>query len=458
LFVMDFISSNPILLHTVRILVNGIIPTVSVIVIGAALVGIKINIKQFLLLCLAGAANFALLIAIKPPTGINVVILVGGMALASYFIFKLDALTAITIAVMGEFVESLIETPLLDLYLWLAGIDKAAIQTGISLGARYSILLMIGASALIIHTILRHYNLNLKSLLNRKNVYSEIDQQWFLRKLLPNVMLLLIPVITLICLNDALEIFVDMGTLSQHWNVFNTIDIFLVFILSGISIYAVINIFKLLEADFGYKVTSQHLRCLEDMVGSIRKQRHDFNHHLHTVYGLLEIDEFDRAKAYINRTVEIVAAQNDLLKTDNPFVSSVLYTKIAMAEVNKIEVRVSIAGSLLDLPVSNHELTSVLGNLFDNAIAAVENNELTDKVINVNIERSSESLVVTVSNPGHIPKEIASRLFEPNFSTKGSSGLGLPISREIVERHGGTLNMSVNENNVNFRGSIPLPA
>jgi signal transduction histidine kinase len=299
----------------------------------------------------------------------------------------------------------------------------------------------------------------LKSLLNKKNIYSEADQQWFVNKLLPMVMLLLLPVLTLICLNDAIEIFVEMGTISQYWSIFNTIDVFLVFILSSTTLYAAIRLYKSLENDFASKVAYRHVQFLEEMLNGIRKQRHDFNNHLSTVYGLMLVDEFDRAKAYITKTVEEVQSQNDLLKTDNPFISSLLYTKMSLAETQQIKIEASIMGSLKDLPVNNHELTSVLGNLLDNAIAAVnENNELTDRHILVNIERNRELLMVTVTNHGNIPSEIVSRIFEPNFSTKGSCGLGLPITKEITERHGGKLDLLVENNNIIFSSSIPLPA
>jgi hypothetical protein len=50
--------------------------------------------------------------------------------------------------------------------------------------------------------------------------------------------------------------------------------------------------------------------------------------------------------------------------------------------------------------------------------------------------------VVQVSDDGSgMSKEVASRIFEPFFSTKssGNNGLGLSISKQIIERHGGTI-------------------
>ena len=60
-----------------------------------------------------------------------------------------------------------------------------------------------------------------------------------------------------------------------------------------------------------------------------------------------------------------------------------------------------------------------------------------------------------------MPAEVMRRLFEPFFSTKGiiGTGLGLWVSREIVERHGGEMSVrsstSISHHGTSFTVFIP---
>ncbi|HIE97114.1 MAG: ATP-binding protein [Fuerstiella sp.] len=84
----------------------------------------------------------------------------------------------------------------------------------------------------------------------------------------------------------------------------------------------------------------------------------------------------------------------------------------------------------------------VIFNLVTNAVHAVDGNG----EIRVEIRREEDHDLITVQDDGPgVDAEHGDRLFEPLFSTKAKgTGLGLAICREIIERHGGTIELQQN--------------
>jgi len=81
----------------------------------------------------------------------------------------------------------------------------------------------------------------------------------------------------------------------------------------------------------------------------------------------------------------------------------------------------------------------VLGNLMANAVEAVgEGGEVRVRAFR---DGSGDTIVLEDDGPG-VCKELRDRIFEPLFTTKPKgTGLGLSICRQIVEAHGGTIEM-----------------
>jgi signal transduction histidine kinase len=93
------------------------------------------------------------------------------------------------------------------------------------------------------------------------------------------------------------------------------------------------------------------------------------------------------------------------------------------------------------------EIRQVLSNLVGNAIDAMDGQE---RRLLIRSRNSTEwrtgrnGVTLTLADTGAgMSAETISRIFEPFFTTKGNkgTGLGLWISREIVERHQGTLRL-----------------
>lgn len=83
------------------------------------------------------------------------------------------------------------------------------------------------------------------------------------------------------------------------------------------------------------------------------------------------------------------------------------------------------------------ELNQIMLNLLINAVQAGAGQ------IQVKVHTSGENRVVVhvIDDGSGMSAEVSRRIFEPFFSTKssGNNGLGLSISKQIIERHGGTI-------------------
>jgi signal transduction histidine kinase len=100
-----------------------------------------------------------------------------------------------------------------------------------------------------------------------------------------------------------------------------------------------------------------------------------------------------------------------------------------------------IAAALPKIVGDRVELQQVVLNLLSNAIDAVAAGDRPAREVAVLAVRSGDGVRVEVRDSGAgMDAETLARIFQPFFTTKPKGmGLGLSISRTIVETHGGTL-------------------
>jgi signal transduction histidine kinase len=176
----------------------------------------------------------------------------------------------------------------------------------------------------------------------------------------------------------------------------------------------------------------------------------------------------DNIAADGKRAREVIARIRALTKRQAPRmelldVNRKVREVLALAEhelkTHGIVLRTELAPTLPGVAGDRVQLQQVLLNLIVNAIEAMSG--IRDRARELTIVTAAKepgAVVVEVRDSGPGLEEEAERVFEPFYTTKAQGiGIGLSISRSIVEAHGGRLWASSNEPcGAVFRFSLPL--
>ena len=125
--------------------------------------------------------------------------------------------------------------------------------------------------------------------------------------------------------------------------------------------------------------------------------------------------------------------------------------------VASLETRLKIAvadGPLLTIPADSDQIEQLLINLVRNAAdASLE----TGGAVQLGWKKNSRYLEVWVNDEGPgLPN--TANLFVPFFTTKsGGSGIGLVLSRQIAEAHGGSLTLENRKDTRGCQARLRLP-
>jgi signal transduction histidine kinase len=116
---------------------------------------------------------------------------------------------------------------------------------------------------------------------------------------------------------------------------------------------------------------------------------------------------------------------------------------------SQIRYRAKLIRSFGTIPTvwgNEGRLNQVFLNLLVNAVQSMPNGQAGDNEIEVSTRAENGMVMVEVRDSGQgMSNALQSRIFEPFFTTKGegeAAGLGLAICREVVEEHGGKLEVA----------------
>jgi len=202
-----------------------------------------------------------------------------------------------------------------------------------------------------------------------------------------------------------------------------------------------------------YRQQLYYMKNLEDLTDRLKSERHDFNHHLGVIYGLLESGDADKASEYASQLVKTAGNYQNLVNVPYPMVRAMLNYKLSAAKEKNIRLKLHV-GIPEGLALPEFDLTVILGNLLDNAIEACMTADESDRYIGFNMFYKPDYLIIQTENPVSGASEPQHSSCVTTKSDAENHGYGLRNIEFLAQKHNGFMK-TARENGV-FKVDVAL--
>jgi CitB family two-component system sensor histidine kinase MalK len=194
------------------------------------------------------------------------------------------------------------------------------------------------------------------------------------------------------------------------------------------------------------QVLAEQLTGVRNYADALRAQSHEFMNKLHVILGMVHMGSYEKAVSYINEIVNHRKSEIGFVtkKIKDPVLAGFLIGKLSNARESGVDLDVTCDHPvpLPSDPDVTHELITIVGNLIDNSIDAMNDSDV--KKIHVSFDYADEILTIEVKDTGKgMSEEQQNHIFEKGFSTKGvNRGFGLYLVGQSIKRLEGELILS----------------
>ncbi|MGM9473570.1 ATP-binding protein [Pseudarthrobacter sp. YS3] len=214
---------------------------------------------------------------------------------------------------------------------------------------------------------------------------------------------------------------------------------------------------------------TRQLDAVGTMSTALRAQRHEFANQLHTIAGLMSIGQHQQARDYLaglaaTGPLKFPVDQAELLQ--DPYLQAFVGAKGVEADERGVALRIGPETLVRGQVTEPQDVTTVLGNLIDNAVNAAVAGSSPDRWVELEVldepddDGGTLHIVVADSGDGLGAGTDAEAVFVEGFTTAGTmsgaaataakgsgapgfsrssggQGLGLALARQLARRRGG---------------------
>jgi two-component system CitB family sensor kinase len=197
---------------------------------------------------------------------------------------------------------------------------------------------------------------------------------------------------------------------------------------------------------------TRQLDAVQSMSTVLRAQRHEFANRLHLLSGLLHGGHHKEAADYIDQVLGVGPLGDSLAGVEalaDPYLQAFLAAKAAHARESGVRLVLGENTWVQDSVAAPVDVTTVLGNLIDNALEAARLGDRAPAEVEVELVQENTTLHITVADTGDGVTLDPGTVFTEGVSSRADSGVfagrgvGLALSRQIARAHGGDVRLAV---------------
>lgn len=176
-------------------------------------------------------------------------------------------------------------------------------------------------------------------------------------------------------------------------------------------------------------------QSLKERIEETTRMRHDLRHHIHMVNYYLNEKQYDKLEEYVRAYSNSIPDLDRIRFCDNQFINNILLYFASQARDHAIDFQVQVVVSN-EMPVKEHDISVLLGNLLENAIDACLEQKDSERRIVIKGKDEAHALIFTIDNT--CENEIKKNKKGEFLTTKPTgNGIGVNSAKKIVKRYNG---------------------
>ncbi|MGT1696611.1 DcuS/MalK family sensor histidine kinase [Salmonella enterica subsp. enterica serovar Winslow] len=206
---------------------------------------------------------------------------------------------------------------------------------------------------------------------------------------------------------------------------------------------------------------AEELTGVNRYVEALRSSAHEFLNKLHVINGLAHSNHHHALTTYL---AEIIHDNQDEQETvhqvvSDPVLAAFLVSKFSRARELGVRFTLDISEPLPEIgdPKIAHHLVTLLGNLIDNGLDAVQTMENKEVTLRIAVFNDDWEMEIIDTGPGMSSEKIP-EIFRRGYSTKGENrGIGLFLVSAVLDKLNGSMDVSGHPGQgMHFLIKIPL--